>query len=353
VSNIKINPRSDPDILNLLNRYQIWRDWQQVYLNQTRTDIECSKHGIPCFLYHDVDTINQSVAKKIIINNLSESVHSRDYFVQYRPDCEYLILSGGGWDPATYQLPFVHQHLNLNFFLFELSDTYFSPNRLCFYLNKRYHYGHKPLIFISTTGDVRSERDVLLDEIRRNINFDNFSFRYSGDTTGVNLDHLDVVTIKSGEFEGFTPVMPKYYHDIGQTLPIHIYDQAYFNLVVETDIIWQHSFFLTEKTIKSMIVGMPFVIYAVPQFLSRLRDLGFRTYHELWDEGYDHETDLHRRASKIVTLCNQLAHFDWIGHQEQLHDIAQHNRSNFLNLSHIQDQHFAGLEQMLISLDRA
>ena len=81
--------------------------------------------------------------------------------------------------------------------------------------------------------------------------------------------------------------MEKYYHSISQTLPIDLYNQCRFNLTVETDLDWTNEFFLTEKTVKNLIIGMPFVSVSTPHFLKNLRSLGFETYSSVWDESYD------------------------------------------------------------------
>jgi len=47
------------------------------------------------------------------------------------------------------------------------------------------------------------------------------------------------------------------------------------------------AFFPTEKTIRPIALGKPFLLYGPRHFLKYLRDLGFRTWHDVWDESYD------------------------------------------------------------------
>lgn len=47
------------------------------------------------------------------------------------------------------------------------------------------------------------------------------------------------------------------------------------------------SFFVTEKTIRPLCSGKPMLIHAPKYFLKRLRDMGFKTWHSIWDETYD------------------------------------------------------------------
>ena len=110
--------------------------------------------------------------------------------------------------------------------------------------------------------------------------------RYSGQNIGIDCD-LDVLNFKKGEFDPYTPILGQYYHNVSQSIPIQIYNQAYVNLIVETDAKFNHTFFLTEKTIKVLSCGMPFIILSTPKFLENLKKLGFKTYSSLWDESYD------------------------------------------------------------------
>jgi hypothetical protein len=119
---------------------------------------------------------------------------------------------------------------------------------------------------------------------------------------------------------------------------------------VESDINYQYGFLLSEKTIKCLISGMPFVIVSTPHFLKYLRELGFYTYSDLWDESYDEELDYVKRIDKIVDLCNNLDKFDWSANQSALELIALKNRSNFLNLNRVLDRGFREFEQSILEL---
>jgi len=161
-----------------------------------------------------------------------------------------------------------------------------------------------------------------------------------------------VIDFKSGKFDPYIPVLPKYYHNVSQSLPINLYNQGYFNLVVESVVDSQEEFFLTEKTVKCLISGMPFVILSTPKFLQQLRAMGFETYHELWNETYDQILDHDDRIAAIVDLCENLSKFDWRVNRQKLKMIAFQNRSQFFNLHEISTQMFQRLEHAVISLDQ-
>lgn len=83
-------------------------------------------------------------------------------------------------------------------------------------------------------------------------------------------------------------------------------------------------FFPTEKTVRPLIAGKPIMVYGPRGFLSQLRDLGFKTWNDLWDESYDELEGISRwiaMRSQISRLANCL---DSVPNMAL--DIAEHNR---------------------------
>lgn len=89
---------------------------------------------------------------------------------------------------------------------------------------------------------------------------------------------------------------------------------------------------LTEKTFKAIALGMPFVLVAPAGSLEYLKEYGFRTFSEIWDESYDQETDDLKRLEKIIDLLKQL---DCASQQEKQQiwthasRVATHNWNHF------------------------
>lgn len=337
-----------------ISQYQIWKDYDNFY-NQSLNivDIQTSKNGIPCFHYRDIDAINHCKEPLVAIDCLTEGKHSARWFNQYNTDKHYIIFANESQcAPEDLDLAISYTWIPHYLFLFLMADTYNTPWKFCFYIDKLYKFDYpKPMRFISTTGSVRPVRTYLKNQIVEKIKYNNFIFRYSGVDHGVDADSFDVVSFESGKFNPYRSLLEKYYHNISQSLPINMYNQADFNLVVETDIDYTYGFFLTEKTIKCLITGMPFVLVATPHFLKHLKELGFHTYNELWDESYDDELDHTKRIDQIVNLCNNLDSFDWAANQSALELIALKNRCNFLNLNQAISNGFRQFEQAISELN--
>jgi hypothetical protein len=64
--------------------------------------------------------------------------------------------------------------------------------------------------------------------------------------------------------------------------------------------------FLTEKMYKPIVFKMPFITVSQPHTLRYLRNNGYKTFNELWDESYDEERNPVERMKKIIDLLNHL-----------------------------------------------
>jgi len=64
--------------------------------------------------------------------------------------------------------------------------------------------------------------------------------------------------------------------------------------------------FMTEKIWKPIIAQHVFVVHGNYLYLQKLREMGFKTFGNYFDEGYDLEQDPNKRIDKIVTLIEEL-----------------------------------------------
>lgn len=319
----------------LLERYRIWCDYRNFYHEPHEPVWVNADHGLPVYNARDVDGINSNTADSIVvIDNMVESINPYSLFCKYRDDKHYIFINNDWWDPDHWPLPYKHTCIPVNFYLFEMADTYLSPNRFSFYLDREYKFEYpKPFLFVSTTGRHRPDRDRVVNSVLPRLEFTNYVFRYAGQDLGQHTD-ADVVRFDNQEFDPYTAIqgVEQYYHNVSQTLPIKLYNQGYFNLSVESNSGWLNQFQLTEKTIKMLLTGMPFVAIASSNFLKHLHSFGFKTYSSVWDESYDSCEDYGERLVRIASLCNSLSQFDWPGHADELQSIANHNKLNFMKL---------------------
>jgi len=95
-----------------------------------------------------------------------------------------------------------------------------------------------------------------------------------------------------------------------------------------------NTFFPTEKTIRPLMAAKPIMIYGPQYYLSRLRSMGFRTYHDIWDESYD----LYQGAARWNLMRDSMNRLLECRANEQekmltqAHEIAMHNRQHLDNI---------------------
>lgn len=91
-----------------------------------------------------------------------------------------------------------------------------------------------------------------------------------------------------------------------QYKPINEHENSFCSVVTETlfyentcrDLL-EDAMFITEKTEKCFSAGHPFVMLGRPNFLKKLKELGFKTFDKWWDESYDSIEDDDTRMESI------------------------------------------------------
>lgn len=91
---------------------------------------------------------------------------------------------------------------------------------------------------------------------------------------------------------------------------------------------------LTEKTFKPICMQMPFVLVSTAGSLQYLRDYGFKTFDNIWDESYDAETNDSKRLEMIADLLKKLDQLSKNEKQDMFNlaiPIIKHNYEHFYN----------------------
>ena len=151
----------------------------------------------------------------------------------------------------------------------------------------------------------------------------------------------------AGKFLARTPIT--YDHDadtIGEGLNQRFlikeqYLDTYFSLIMETtfeDAEPENVVFITEKVYQPMINYHPFMIAGNPGLLKQLRDDGFATFPELFDESYDGIPAKSTRAKIIldqtIAWCKNHNYFiekEQLINSSTIRDKLVHNRNHFIN----------------------
>lgn len=85
----------------------------------------------------------------------------------------------------------------------------------------------------------------------------------------------------------------------------HFYPDIFVDIVAET---WTQGdcFFVTEKTVRPILLKKPMIVMGSKNYLEYLRQMGFKTFYDFWDENYDGFSN-GDRYTKILQVIDDLA----------------------------------------------
>ena len=111
------------------------------------------------------------------------------------------------------------------------------------------------------------------------------------------------------------------------------YESTEIEIVLETlfDDLRLH---LTEKTLRPIAMGQPFILAGTYGSLQYLREYGFKTFNSCWDESYDTIIDSVERMNRITDIMSNIISMPKDKREEMLlkaQSIADYNRQHFFS----------------------
>lgn len=214
--------------------------------------------------------------------------------------------------------------------LFGLLIGRLSIARACMLYQTGIQY-HSHCLFSKMPSRERMPWDV---DVSTFVTKDNFDFwmprheqmrmiRWYDSSCPPSVDNLSV----QDQFK--TPVS---YIDTNRSI-LNCYPRFAIEIVSETYCQGQ-TFFPTEKTVRPLMALKPILVYGPRYFLARLRSMGFKTWHHLWNESYD-LLEGPERWQQIKQTMNELISS---GQQHQIEilqqarEICKHNRQVLVQL---------------------
>lgn len=145
--------------------------------------------------------------------------------------------------------------------------------------------------------------------------------------TVINFIKHCPLTLEEG-FLNYTIGPPTHYQIINR------YAEIFLDLVVETYVSGT-SFFPTEKTLRPIIAQTPFIVMGPQGYISNLQRMGFRTFDQWWDEGYDTSSD-YNRIQAIQAILKDI--FTWDQNKisqtlKEMSDILIYNRQHLQEIN--------------------
>lgn len=91
---------------------------------------------------------------------------------------------------------------------------------------------------------------------------------------------------------------------------LRYYNQTDISVITETHFflngIKKHDLMFTEKVFRPILLGHPFIVLSVPGYLEGLKQLGYRTFGNVFDESYDSIKDDIERMEAVATELERL-----------------------------------------------
>ena len=173
---------------------------------------------------------------------------------------------------------------------------------------------------------LRDHRIYMFNQLKENNLLDNAicnfknGMSYAEDLKGSYGSEYIRSIESNGEHKPFFPI-------------IEYYNRTWLEIVVET-LGRSHdtdSFYCTEKTLKPIGMGHPFMILACQNHLKNLRDIGFRTFGDHVDESYDQYPNMNDRCKIIAKNLLDLKQRN----EKFYNDTKDIRDYNLLNISHL------------------
>ena len=180
-------------------------------------------------------------------------------------------------------------------------------------------HSHKPYKYLYLNKRVRDHRLQLWYTLDSRKLMDDSLRSFIGLPEPVRLD---------ADYE-LPDVDPNNYPIYGRDQDIYIkpYEHTACSLISETNN--NDKIFITEKLWKPILCQQFFIVHGNYLYLQKLREMGFRTFGQYFDESYDLQTDPVRRKEKIVELIESLKKFNWKDAYLSSQDLRKHNHDLF------------------------
>ena len=111
------------------------------------------------------------------------------------------------------------------------------------------------------------------------------------------------------------------------------YNSTDIEVVLET-LFDDNRLHLTEKSLRPIACGQPFILTATAGSLAYLKKYGFKTFDSVWDESYDSIKDPEKRLRAINALMKSISEWDPTTYNKKMSEtryIAEYNKQHFFS----------------------
>ena len=187
------------------------------------------------------------------------------------------------------------------------------------------HFNARSKLFVALCRIDKPERRIFMSNLWKNGLHTNGYFSYCQEQLGQHHDYAGIDLydeflaeheqtgqdfIKAGPF--FVDDLTSEQRNDYSVLMDDIYQDSYFSYVLESfiDIDNSSGQSMTEKTFKPILHCQPFICLAEHHHLRHLRELGYHTFDNIFDESYDEIKDNNDRFKAVMWMAEDLARID-------------------------------------------
>ena len=195
---------------------------------------------------------------------------------------------------------------------------------------------HDFLIYNRAWSGTREYRLTFMHELAEQGLQKNCLTSFSSNDAGFNyLDYKFKNSTLAIDLQGLADHFPPNTHDSTASADYNNKDYACIAIEVVLETLFDDTrLHLTEKTLRPIACGRPFILMATHGSLQYLRDYGFRTFDGIIDETYDTITDPRQRLDAVIQEMSRIAALNrsekyilW----KQLYEIARFNQGLFFS----------------------
>jgi hypothetical protein len=332
--NININSLISNSYKTLLinSRFNLFNSVDQI---ETSTNIEFENFYIfPIFYMHEESSAGDytswiNFANKFLKENF-KILNQKNVAICI---CDFFEASSRLLD----QVEALQKMFDLNFWIIT-ADKKIKSNKIKIIYNNiwidKFEPLHNPVnfkpkkLYINLTRVARYHRCLLAEQLIDNnllkIGFNSWSntygafdqYKISNPNTKIDIDFFNKLDI-----EDLSSINPNF------SVPIEHCSKSFLFLNTETNVNSDTMFF-SEKVYKPIGIGMPFITLGNPGTLSELRNQGFLTFDEWFDESYDLNFTLEKRIELIIKNLIKYSKYnknDLIKIRTEMNEVTNYN----------------------------
>jgi len=264
-----------------------------------------------------------------------------------------LLVIGGGDMPDDYA--YIRYDHFINVFL-----GYEHNLQQMTRLDELYEHSDKPYKFLFLNGTARTHRKYLWQRFRQTGLLDQALWTML-DSRPVRWGKMQLIENGVDLFNEITPIqhLPSKYeyaqyqdveittapleqkfikHDLFNNTWGEVYLQAepyrdtYFSLVTETVFGESNYSFRTEKIVKPLAMGHPWIVAANTGYYRDLRNLGFQTFSHVIDESFDQIDSPMDRIERIIAVVEDLCQQDLASFLDSCYNVCKYNQQHLREL---------------------